>query len=278
MSGENNHDLTSADGGCANCNRAIDVPDQKFCPSCGQPTPAHRIDWEFLSHELQHGVFHVDKGILFTVKHLFTRPGHMIREYIEGKREGHFKPMLMIMILGTIVTLLSKFFLGAGLFGSWVKVKRTPTAAEIAEVRSDVGFDVMGFVDTFNHIGIWMNDHFAISTLLLMPFAALALKLAFRKFRDINYPEWFVITSFLVAQGFVIMGVGIIIRKWFPDFRDIALVITVLANLVTLIQYFQGYPRWKSALRALWGYALFFVFNIAIVTTLVFTLIGFYKD
>jgi predicted amidophosphoribosyltransferase len=39
---------------CANCDRAIDGADQKFCPACGQPTPAHRIDWHFLAHELEH--------------------------------------------------------------------------------------------------------------------------------------------------------------------------------------------------------------------------------
>lgn len=272
------HDLTSNDGGCANCGRVIDVPGQKFCPDCGLPTPAHRIDWEFLSHEIQHSILHVDKGILFTIKELLTRPGHMIREYIHGKRGGHIKPFLMIMILGTVVTLLSKFFLGTSLFNSWVNIKKTPTAAELAEVRSEVGFDPMGFVESFTDIGNWMNDHFAISTLLLLPFAALALKLAFRKFRDINYPEWLVIATFLLAQIFVIFGVGLIVRKWFPDARGIFFAISAIANAVTLMQYFQDYPRWKSALRTVLGYVIFFFFNSVIVATIVFTLIGIFKQ
>ena len=39
---------------CINCALAVAGPGQKFCPGCGQPTPAHRIDWHFLGHELEH--------------------------------------------------------------------------------------------------------------------------------------------------------------------------------------------------------------------------------
>ena len=51
---------------CANFGRAIAVPAQKFRPVCGQPTPAHRIDWDFLGHELAHNVLHVDRAAFST--------------------------------------------------------------------------------------------------------------------------------------------------------------------------------------------------------------------
>ena len=73
---------------CGNCGRAMDVSGQKFCPDCGQPTPAHRIDWHFLGHELEHSVLHMDRGIFYTLKNLMIRPGHMIRDYLAGRRAG----------------------------------------------------------------------------------------------------------------------------------------------------------------------------------------------
>ena len=85
-------------GRCANCDRTIDGADQKFCPACGQPTPAHRIDWHFLGHELEHSVLHMDRGIFYSLKHLILRPGHFIRDYIEGRRARHVKPLMLIMI------------------------------------------------------------------------------------------------------------------------------------------------------------------------------------
>ena len=69
---------------CANCARTIDGEAQKFCPACGQPTPAHRIDWHFLAHELEHSVLHMDRGVFHTLKNLMLRPGHMMRDYLEG--------------------------------------------------------------------------------------------------------------------------------------------------------------------------------------------------
>ena len=70
------HDTTQ----CANCGRAIDDGAQKFCPACGQPTPAHRIDWHFLGHELEHSVLHMDRGVLYSDDELRKLlSGHLCR-------------------------------------------------------------------------------------------------------------------------------------------------------------------------------------------------------
>lgn len=55
--------------------------------------------------------FHAEFRLL---RQLLTRPGHTIREYIRGRRVPHFKPVLMIMILGAVVTVLSKYLLESG--------------------------------------------------------------------------------------------------------------------------------------------------------------------
>jgi Protein of unknown function (DUF3667) len=89
---------------CMNCNYNLVG---NFCSNCGQSADTHDINVKSVFHELQHSIFHIDKGILYTTKQLFVRPGHTIREYIFGKRVKHFKPVAYIIILSTIYTLLT---------------------------------------------------------------------------------------------------------------------------------------------------------------------------
>ena len=76
---------------CLNCRQLL-LMHQRFCHQCGQKTDTHRINFHYLVHEVPHSIFHVDNGILFTLKELFTRPGQSIREYLEGKRQQHSNP------------------------------------------------------------------------------------------------------------------------------------------------------------------------------------------
>ncbi|MBC8155688.1 MAG: DUF3667 domain-containing protein [Bacteroidetes bacterium] len=75
---------------CQNCNSELNG---NFCSHCGQSSNTHRLNFHFLWHDIQHGLLHIDKGILYTTKELFTRPGHSIREFLLGKRVKHFKPI-----------------------------------------------------------------------------------------------------------------------------------------------------------------------------------------
>jgi hypothetical protein len=68
---------------CLNCNNTID---KNFCNICGQKTSTHRFSIKhILDAGILNGIFMINKGFFFTIKELFTRPGHSIREYINGK-------------------------------------------------------------------------------------------------------------------------------------------------------------------------------------------------
>lgn len=237
---------------CANCGAPIATPTQKFCPECGQPTPAHRIDWQFLWHELQHGVFHVDRGILFTVRHLITRPGHMIREYLEGRRGGHFKPLMMIMILGAVVVFLGKTLLGTPLLAS------PEMDASIATLKAKGGVQAT-MLDTYAAIGAWMESHFAISTILLIPLMTLGFKLAFRRYRQLSYPEWLVIITYISAMNFLLYIVAIALSMQWPAAKEHSIYVMIIATAVALVQFFKDESAWKITLRTMLGYVYYFV-------------------
>lgn len=223
---------------CISCGRACDLPGQHFCPTCGQPTPVHRIDWHFLGHEFEHSVLHMDRGLLYTLKSMVLRPGHFIRDYIEGRRAGHVKPLFLLMLTAATLVFLSNVMLGGDILGA---------STDTARLADGIAGTLMA----------WANHHYAAATLILLPLEAAGLKLAFKRFRTLNYPEWLVITAFLTAQAFVIHAVFILLDRWVPGRQTWTAVLGVGWNTFTLTQYFAGYPRWKSALRALWGFMLY---------------------
>jgi hypothetical protein len=258
-------------GICANCDRAVGGADQKFCPACGQPTPAHRIDWHFLGHEFEHGVLHMDRGIFYSLKGLMLRPGHFIRDYIEGRRARHVKPLMLIMILVAAMVFLARYFLAGDLVGSGL----TMGGGAAADAKAGGQFDSARFLNAFGVVKDWMNRYYTATTLILLPLEAVAFKWAFRRFRNLNYPEWLVIATFLTAQSFVIMITAAPLRYWFPQVHGWALSLVFVYTVVSLTQFFKPYPRWKSVLRSLFGFGIFMAFNFALsflVTVIVLVL------
>ena len=67
------------------------------------------IEFAFLIDEIKYTYLYVNKGLLFTAKELFTRPGHTIREFIEGKRVNHYKPILLVFVLAGVEGLLNHY-------------------------------------------------------------------------------------------------------------------------------------------------------------------------
>ena len=82
---------------CKNCDN---IYTGSFCNLCGQKSSVHRITWKHMFHDMTHAMFHLDKGIIHSAKELAFRPGHAIREYLDGKRVNHFNPLLMLLLIG----------------------------------------------------------------------------------------------------------------------------------------------------------------------------------
>jgi hypothetical protein len=82
---------------CLNCEEKLNG---NFCSNCGQKSDTHRITLKhFLFHDVLHGVWHIDKGILFTIKQAIIRPGQAALDYISGKRIKYYNVFYLILIL-----------------------------------------------------------------------------------------------------------------------------------------------------------------------------------
>lgn len=83
---------------CLNCGAAI-CPDQRFCAQCGQRTNiARQLTMRDIGHDLVHAITHADHSIFSLIRALIVRPGHVARDFVEGRRKRHFGPFAFLII------------------------------------------------------------------------------------------------------------------------------------------------------------------------------------
>ncbi len=159
---------------CLNCDFNVD---NKFCPSCGQKTATHRIEIKhFLMHDLLHGFWHLDKGILFTIKETFVRPGLAALDYIGGKRIRYYNVFyLSLLAIGTYA--LSSHF--------YDSVRPDPETANNDEFTS------------------FISEYLKLMVFCIVPFFAINAKLMFKRLR-LNFAEH------LIMGGITLLGMIII--------------------------------------------------------------------
>jgi hypothetical protein len=97
----NPHPIAPA-GTCANCGTALRGT---FCHACGQRGEIHPLTLPHLLHEIPHAIFHVDRGLLLTIRALALRPGRAINAYLDGHRIRYFNPLSMLVLLAGVCAL-----------------------------------------------------------------------------------------------------------------------------------------------------------------------------
>ena len=120
---------------CLNCGTEFEG---KFCPQCGQSADTGRFTWRFIIENLQSAVLGKDASIWFTIKNLFTRPGAMIVDMLNGKRKSYFSPFPMLFsALAVYVLILS--FTGSNIaFREFEDELLRPESSENVEMELDV--------------------------------------------------------------------------------------------------------------------------------------------
>lgn len=230
---------------CKNCDKEING---NFCPNCGQSASTHAINMHYLWHDIQHGVFHVDKGLLYTAKELFTRPGHSIREFIQGKRVMHFKPFAMVFLLGSVYSLLHHYFdIQAPMF-----LEKTNEAQQ-----------------TGARVNEWIFSHYALANLLMLPFISIASYLAFWK-KGYNLVEHLVLNCFIAGQKLIVQFAFFPLLYIYNKSETVvaltlvSLIIDFILTAWTYNQFFNTQSTLKNILKTLLSYVLQLAFTIVI--------------
>lgn len=239
---------------CKNCTNRFDG---NFCNLCGQSAHTHAINSQFIVHEIQHGLVHVDRGFFYTIRELFTRPGHTIRDYIDGKRVNHFKPLAFLLIISTLYAFLShllndRTYIESAMLGfkSVPDAKNAPTPYPAVD---------------------WILAHYAYTSLLIIPLSALASYIAFIKARR-NYFQHLVLNAFQWGQV-AVFHIGYlfftyIVNRNSPSYVLDYIEITI-GFLLTYWTYYQFFDSLSGGRKFLLTVATYLLFLLLIAVFIV---------
>ncbi|MCR5473151.1 MAG: DUF3667 domain-containing protein [Prevotella sp.] len=91
---------------CLNCGHDYEG---NYCPRCGQAADTGRLGWRVVWEKII-DVWDVEQRSLpLTLWFLIWRPGYMIRDYLDGRRQLCYSPVMLLFMLGIAVTILNLF-------------------------------------------------------------------------------------------------------------------------------------------------------------------------
>jgi len=205
---------------CLNCAQPVT---ENFCGNCGQKTAVHRYSIKhFIEHDVIHSVWHVDSGIFFTVKQLFTRPGHSVREFIKGRRVGYFSFITLLLLVLGISHFLGEF-----------------THVKISDLMPESSKGTMNKLQEF-------TKNYPKSTLLItIPFYSVFSFLWFKRSK-LNLSEHLVLNSYKTAAESLIGLAFLIITLFYSNIKVLTIIYSVV-SLLTLLYSFWFYRQFFSA-------------------------------
>ncbi|MES2747881.1 MAG: DUF3667 domain-containing protein, partial [Bacteroidota bacterium] len=238
---------------CKNCEH---TSMGNFCSNCGQKAHTVRINLDYVKDEIKYTFLHINKGFLYTAKQLFTRPGDAIREFIDGKRVQHYKPILMVFVLAGLSGFLSLFI----------------DYSDILKATANSQNEKL--IPYFNKGMNWMFSHYALLEILALPIVSFFSWIAFKKW-GYNYFENIIINSFSSAQRLLLT------IAFFPFYyiggENIIMIVGFVAMFIIMgltVWNFIGIYRDKSPgnviLRILlYFFMLFTTYMIIIIASMV---------
>jgi hypothetical protein len=166
---------------CLNCGNEFEG---NFCPECGQDAKTGRFTMHFVFENLLAAFISKDGGIWFTLKNLFTRPGAMIVEILQGKRRRYFSPFPMLFFVLTVYILLYTF---TGSRGDIQAMEQKIMESEVA-IDNEVDEKTQNALTNVNEIkrlvgkGLKMYyTHYTAVTMLTIPFFLFVTRLWYGK-------------------------------------------------------------------------------------------------
>jgi hypothetical protein len=161
---------------CKNCDKTITG---SFCSNCGQKK-YNRIDKKYIWDEIQYTVLHTNKGFLYSVNNILKNPGKTAKDYIDGNRVSHYKPILLVFVLSGLSAFLS------------YKVLNLNEVMSAYFSQQNINSNSMGDVNSF------LSSYNSVIMLLLIPLFALTTKIAFKKWGN-NYYEHVVMNAYVLS-------------------------------------------------------------------------------
>jgi len=242
---------------CKNCGSTYTG---KFCNNCGQKSSIARINLKYVAEEIPTSIIQIDRGFLYTVKELITRPGHSVREFLAGKRVDHFKPLAFLLITSALYAVTAYFLDSETLVDSTISGFLSATH-ESNETSLD---NVMN----------WIANNQRYSPLIILPLFSLSSTIVFSEYKY-NYFEHLVINSYFTGLqmliywvlGFIFFKENSFLEISFIEksYLEIPLIIGIIYNCWCYIQLYDDKKMPTVIGLTLSTYVLFLLQLIVII-------------
>ena len=267
---------------CLNCGTEFEG---KFCPVCGQNAETGRFTMRFIFENLLAAFISKDGGIWFTFKNLFTRPGDMIVEILNGKRRRYFSPFPTLIFVLTVYILLSSLTGSRSNYREaeekLLKIENTERVeAETPEAANEQSVNELKKL-----IGKGLkfyNNHYTAIYMLTLPLFLFAARLCYGKSNRKRYYR----AEYLVAIAYSM--VIVIIYLWlvsliYPLSETVSDTMGLYMPFVTAIAFtvclrkMMGFSIVKTAWRSILTVALYYttLFFIGLIVGILFLIIFF---
>jgi len=272
---------------CLNCGTDFEG---KFCPECGQSAETGRFTMKFIWENLLAAFISKDGGIWYTLKNLFSRPGAMIVEILNGKRRRYFSPFPMLIAVLTVYILLASI---TGSRDNFREAEQKYSNAEItmnnksieqssdAEASSDAeeGKDYsIGYNKVKKMVGhciSFYNNHYTIIFMLTLPLFLFAARVCYGKSNRKRYyrAEYLVAITYSMVLVVIYLWLVSLVYLFSHNISDemsaympFAFAIAFTVCLRKMMGFGIGKTVWRSILTvALYYFTLGFIALIGIV-------------
>ena len=277
---------------CKNCG---DEYAGNYCPRCGQSCNTPRLGSKSAIRIFLDTWGLGTNGLLRTIWHLFTRPGYMIGDYIDGRRQLFFPPFKTLFVIGTAFALV--FTLAGGFSEEAIQARNQEIVVETdlgsdataeangkplsdkeqardQHINLQIQKDIGGFYKALQRYDEWQQHNKLASQLLLHLIFAL---LAWRVFRksprhpNLNIAENIIAQVYICAQMGVAALLIMLVEIPFTPYPSgvFPLAVSFLLFAYDYKQLF-GYGVWRTLWKTLLMYVLFFLLTILVVALFIF--------
>lgn len=199
---------------CKNCNEIITG---NFCINCGQKK-YKRIDKKYVLEEIEYTFLHVNRGLLYSAKSILKNPGKTAREYIDGNRVNHYKPILLAFVLSGISTFISLKILG------------------YKEIVSSIYSKQQAGSQFINGYMEFVTNYSSLISMAMIPFFAVTTKIAFRRWGH-NYYEHVVMNAYFLSFYTLLTIIFLYPVLFIFRHNDAGLVMTIALYFMLLIPF-----------------------------------------
>lgn len=252
---------------CLNCDQPLE-PTMKFCHNCGQKNVDRRVPIKDLLGEFSRDYLTFDSKFFSSFIPLLFRPGHLTKEFTNGKRVSFIPPIRLYIFISIVYffavsfeTSVNDIQVNNTITDSTGQVLKTNGLSITLdpESREALGEDNF-FVKKINSIATMsqnekrqmVNRAISILMFLLMPYLAMLLGLFYRKKK--RYYVEHLIFSFHFHSFYFLLQLIALIATWLVDgfpYGTVVLLITAVYFYFALLKMYEN--KWGLNLIKFFG-------------------------